>query len=428
MQIKAFQGWRYHSDDGDVSSLLAPPYDILSRADKEALLAGDRNNIVGVDLPHVPPADAGPDSAYRAAADCLKDWMESGLLVRDERPSLYAYEQAFGWAGRQYCRRALVAAVRLAEFGKGVWPHEKTFPGSTADRLKLTRATGMQISPVFGFYEGDSDAVEMLFAASPDGPVARARISDVEEKLWAVSDPGAVVPIGEALRDRALFIADGHHRYAAALRYRGQFGRMQEHHPANHVMFVLATMGDPGLIILPPHRVIAGLRDFDLERFVIAARRTIAFERVELGPQQVVDADGFLRGFGPHAMAFVARERRGGGLAAYVGVLKDHSIMSQLAGDHIQAWRELDVAILHRLVIDHYLAECKTNEMFIDYVPDGRAALAAAAAGRADLVVFLQATPLQAVKEVALGRAVMPHKSTYFYPKPATGLVLYPLK
>lgn len=427
MEIKAFRGWRYHSDKGDVSSLLAPPYDILSQADKDALLAAEPDNIVAVDLPHVPPAEAAPDGVYQAAAGRLEQWTRSGLLRRDERPALYAYEQDFRWAGKTYRRRAMIAAVRVAEFGRGVWPHEKTFPGVRVDRMKLTQATGMQLSPIFGFYEDDNSVAEIVFGVPADGLVSRGRLGGVEEKLWAVTDPRALEAVSAVLADRDVFIADGHHRYMTALEYSRQFGEADADHPANYVMFVLASMSDPGLIILPSHRVIGGLKGFDLERLVAAAGETIAFQRVELGDAHVTDADGYLRGFGRHAMAFAARGGPGEKLSAYVGRLQDRAIMARIAPDDVEAWRELDVAILHRLVIDRYLLDCRTEDTSIEYTPDGKAALAAAG-GRADLVVFLQATPLRAVREVALAGEVMPHKSTYFYPKPATGLVLYPLK
>ncbi len=427
MEIRPFRGWRFRGRDGDVSVLLAPPYDVLSQADKDALLAREPDNIVGVDLPHVPPGEVGPDSAYEAAGRRLRGWIADGLLQRDPQPALYAYQQDFTWAGKAHRRRAMIAAVRLAEFGQGIWPHEKTFPGPKADRMKLNCATGMQISAVFGFYEDGEEAAERLYSAPPAEAATRGCLGGVQENLWPVTDEEAIAAVAASLAERPLFIADGHHRYTTALNYRRSLGQIEDDHPANYVMFVLAAMSDSGLIILPAHRVISGLRDLDLERLALAARRSMSFERVELGEEQVADADGFLRGFGRHAMALAAPDRDGR-LVSFVAALKDASLMDQLAADHVPAWRQLDVSVLHRLLVDHYLAECKTNEMFIEYVPDGRAALAAAASGRADLVVFLQATPLQAVRQVALAGAVMPHKSTYFYPKPATGMVLYPLR
>jgi len=358
----------------------------------------------------------------------LGKWTSSGVLVRERAASLYAYEQAFTWSGRDYRRRAMIAAVRLAEFGEGVWPHEKTFPGPSADRLRLTEATGMQISPVFGFCQDDNVITETLFRAAGNAPVARARLGGVAERLWAVSDAGVAEAIGRALSDRPLFIADGHHRYTTSLKYRNQLRGLDERDPANYVMCVLASVDDPGLIVLPVHRVIHNLRGFDLGRFVYATKKVMDYHQVRFSEDDLADTDAFLRRFGPRAMAFVAPRGPGDPPLAYVGAVKDDSLMAQLAPDHVPAWRRLDVSVLHRMLIDHYLAECKTNEMMIDYVVDGRMAVSAAASGKADLVVLLRATAIESVKKVALAGAVMPHKSTYFYPKPATGMVLYPLR
>ena len=140
MEIRPFRGWRYAA--GDVSRLIAPPYDILSPAEKDALLAQDEHNVVAADLPVCPAKEAGPDSVYQAAADRLRQWIAAGALVREGRACLYAYEQTFQHAGKAFCRRSIIAAVKLVPFGEGIWPHEKTFPGPKADRLKLTAATG----------------------------------------------------------------------------------------------------------------------------------------------------------------------------------------------------------------------------------------------------------------------------------------------
>ena len=164
MQIKPFRGWRFAGDHGKVDALIAPPYDVLSAADKQALLDRDGRNIVGVDLPHCPPSDAGPDSVYAAAAGQLATLQADGVLLRVDVDCLYAYEQAYSWAGRDYRRRTLIAAVGLREFGDGIWPHERTFAGPKVDRMKLTQATRTQLSPIFGFYTGD-DPVGDLFDA-----------------------------------------------------------------------------------------------------------------------------------------------------------------------------------------------------------------------------------------------------------------------
>ncbi len=422
MDIRSFQGWRY-SVTGDISGLIAPPYDVLFQADKDALLAGDSRNIVAVDLPHVQPKQVGPDEAYLAAADCLEQWRSTGLLRQDDKPAIYAYQQTYSWAGRTHTRHMMIARIRATELGKEVIPHEKTFAGPKADRLKLTEYTRIQLSPIFGFYNDLGGTVtDMLQSVTDSEPDAAGSLNDVTEKLWVISDEKVIDSIASALRDEPVFIADGHHRYTTALNYRDSLGEIPLDHPANYVMFVLAAMDDPGLIILPTHRIIRGLNGFDLEKFVADTADVMDYEPVRLQASDVADADAFLKPFGRHAMALA------GGGCAFVAKPKGVSIMTKLAPDQTDAWRELDVAILHRLLIDKCLADWWTDDTFMDYTPDGSAALAAVESGEADLVVLLQATPLSAVREIALAGAVMPHKSTYFYPKVATGMVLYGLE
>ena len=425
MEIRPFRGWRYRTTDGDVSRLIAPPFDVLSPADKASLLARDGRNIVAVDLPHVPARDAGPGEAYRSAAELLERWKSLDVLRQDPMPALYAYEQTYRWGGRTHRRRAIICAVRATELGGDVIPHEQTFAGPKADRLMLTRQTRTQLSPVFGFFDDPTGAAaEALWSGAPAEPDLRGELRGVGEKLWVITAADVIEEIASALRDLPVFIADGHHRYATALSYRGGLGDLPGDHPANFVIFVLAAMDDPGLIILPAHRVISGLKGFEMGRLMSATRKVMRYRKVGMRADDVDDADAYLRRFGPHAMALVA----GDPPATYVATPTDLSVMDQLAADQSRPWRELDVSILHRLLIERHLDDLATGEMFIDYVADGRAALTAARTGRADLVVFLQATPLEAVKQIAADGGFMPHKSTYFFPKPATGMVLHPLE
>ena len=419
MEIRAFQGWRHRTTDGDVGALIAPPYDVLTQADKDALLASNPANIVAVDLPHWPPKEAAPDDVYAQAARTLLTWQADGRLARDEKPCLYAYQQTYTWAGRTYTRRTMLAAVRLTAFGEGIWPHEHTFAGPKADRLKLSEATGMQISPIFGFFDDSQRATDALYAAATGAPDAAGDLGGVREELWAVSDPEVIAAVTAAASGQDLFIADGHHRYTTALNYRDGLGEMPADHPANFIMFAMVAVDDPGLIVLPTHRVIRGLKGFDLAALIDATRGVMEWTDAAPAEADLLDAGAWLSGFGVHAMAFAAGDR------VAVGRLTDPAAMQRVAADEIPAWRELDVAILHRLVIDDVLG---AGDAAIDYLADGAAALAEARDGSADLVVLMQGTPLAAVSEIALAGCVMPHKSTYFYPKLATGMVLHPLK
>ena len=428
MEIRAFRGWRYCvGPDRDVSRYIAPPYDILSERDKQELLAASDKNIVAVDMPHVPPKDLGPEHLYREAAERLKQWRTSGVLRREDRPAVYVYEQAFRRAGRDYTRRALLCGVRATEPGKDVIPHEHTFPGPKADRLKLTECTQMQLSPIFGFYSEPSGVVAGAISRAADGPPdARGVLRGVTEKLWAVTDAAAIGDIARALRDTPVFIADGHHRYTTQLNYRDALAaaRTDPNHEANFVLFALVARDDPGLLILPTHRIIRGMKkSFSIQRLIDNSPE-FAWERCSVHSEDLGDADGMLRPYGAGAMALIdARPRE-----LWIARLKDRQAMNKTAPEQVDAWRGLDVAILHKLIIDKDLEPWHTPGLSIEYTPDGKGVLAACTSGAAQLGICLQATPLSAVEAIARAGQVMPHKSTYFYPKLSTGMVLKPLE
>ena len=441
-QIRPFRGWHY---TGDVSKLIAPPYDILSGQDKQALLAGSADNIVAVDMPHFPPKELGPQEEYDDAARKLQAMQTSGVLTQDPAPALYAYSQTYTWAGRSYTRRAIMCGVRATELCEGVWPHEKTFAGPKADRLRLTETTGVQLSPIFGFYEDTAGIKETLWRAAKGNPVACGMLNGVHESLWAVTDSDVIAKVCAAMVDRPIFIADGHHRYTTALNYRNSLreaGKIDDYHEANYVLFTLVAMDAPGLLVLPTHRMITGLRGgFGCEELVAQTRGAVRWQRVPISDALLDDADSFLRPFGPHAIAFLDAKFQ----AAYVGQLTDLSVMATLAPAENETWRTLDVAILQRYFLDEQISrnaapsaqksspganahsEHGQGDLRVAYSAYGREVEKALRSGQCQMAAMLQGTPLSAVKDIALARAVMPHKSTYFYPKLATGMVLKPL-
>jgi uncharacterized protein (DUF1015 family) len=425
MEIRPFRGWRYAATD--VSALIAPPYDILDAADKAALLGRSADNIVAVDMPHVPPNEPGPAGEYEAAAATLAEWNASGRMVQDPRPALYVYQQTYTRAGKTYCRRAILAGVRATDFGKDVIPHEHTFAGPMADRLKLTECTGMQLSPIFGFYNDPAGQVGNALARPAAGePAASGTLAGVQEKLWILDDPKALAAIAAALKNEPVFIADGHHRYTTAMNYAKSLrraGRIDHDHETNFVMFALVARTDPGLLILPTHRLVAGLKaDFTFAKLRNALGA--AFDSRKLDPAKVdlSDADAALRPYGPATIAVID------GNEIWTLKLIDPAAMQAVAPNECDAWRALDVAILQELVIDRALSPWKTGDFAVTYTPDGAKALSAVRSGRARLAFCLQGTSLSAIETIALAGATMPHKSTYFYPKLATGMVLKPLQ
>lgn len=427
MEIRAFRGWRYRPGvGGDISPVIAPPYDVLNAQDKQALLAQSSQNIVKVDLPHVPAKEVGPEECYRQAAAVLTQWQAEGTMIREAAPALYAYEQTYTWAGKTYCRRAMLCGVRATELGQDVIPHEHTFAGPKADRLKLTQYTNTQLSPIFGFYDDPGNAATTALFAAAGKPLATGTIKGVREALYAVTDPAVIAQITALLAKTPVFIADGHHRYTTQMnlaRELRQSGKIDASHEANFVMFALVAKDDPGLLILPTHRVVSGLRgDFSVDKLAANAAE-FDWRRVGLVAGDFADADAMLSKFGPGAMGFVSPARD----TLWVARLKDQADMAKVAPEELPVWRELDVSILHKLVLDKALTPWRTPETTIEYTPDGVKVLEALGQG-AQLGACLQGTPLRSVEQIALAGASMPHKSTYFYPKLSTGIVLKPLE
>ena len=425
MEIRAFNGWRFGRSE--VSQVIAPPYDILSAQDKKAMLAVDASNIVAVDMPQVPPTAAGPDAVYAGAAKLLAQWKASGVMARDARPALYAYQQDYVWAGKAYSRRAMLCGVRATPFGQDVIPHEHTFAGPKADRLKLTQHTRMQLSPIFGFYRDPRGAAsDLLWTAAKGDPDACGMLRGVTEKLWVIQDAGVIRRVAAILKTVPVFIADGHHRYTTAMNYRDALkaaGKIDDQHEANYVMFALVDRDDPGLLILPTHRIVRGLRAGFTVAKLAAGAKEFSWQRLSIEGFDFRNAGDALKRFGPHAMAVVGASRS----EVWIARLNDAKAMDAAAPAEALAWRQLDVAILHKLILERALSPWLASEPAIEYTPDALKVQAACQSLRAPLGVCLQGTPIEAVEQIALAGAAMPHKSTYFYPKLATGMVLKPL-
>ncbi len=426
MDIRGFRGWRYAGEDGNVTPFIAPPYDILSESDLKVLLDRSDRNIVAVDVPHFPPGSAGPDSAYAAAAGRLAQWQSDGTLVQDSAPSVYAYEQEYTWAGRTYVRRALLAGVRATPFGEDVIPHEHTFPGPKADRMKLTEHTHMQLSPIFGFYADEHRRVQdTLDAQCHRPPDAHAVLHGVQERIWVISDAQAVEAIASAVRSTPVYIADGHHRYTTAMEYAKRLrdsGQIGPDHPANFVLFALVARDDPGLVILPTHRMVSGLgNDFQLAR--LRERATdFTWWNADVSLDDLADPTELLAAYGPGAMVLTD------GALVCVAALRDPDAMLTACPDQTKEWRELDVAVLQKLILEGHLGAWRTDATRVEYTARGSEAIDALRTGRVQLCVLLQSTPLSAVETIANQGGSMPHKSTYFYPKIATGMVLKPVQ
>jgi uncharacterized protein (DUF1015 family) len=410
-EMTPFRAIRYDADrfGGDLSTVLAPPYDVLGQGDKDALLERSESNVVAVDLPHIPPKSAGPVEVYNQAADRLNEWLTSGVMVREELPALYIYHQQFEHAGQSYTRRMFIARLRLQPFSEGsILPHEKTFGGPKEDRLALMKATECQLSPIFGIYADPEDGIgSMLAATSSAAPLATATLSGVENRMWLVTDGGTIDRVVSAMSERPVYIADGHHRYGTALMYRDFVvgtagGSLPEDHPANYIMFVLASMDDPGCLILPYNRALA-----DVDMPTVLEAWSDGTERTDTNEADLVLHDG--RTGEEVALRFTNRV-----------------VLFELAPEECDAWRQLDYAYLHRYLIDELLATKIGRQPAVRYAKSVAAAKRTAR-DESGVALLTNATPMAHIRAVSLAGALMPQKSTYFYPKLATGLAINPI-
>ena len=426
-RIEPFRAIRY--SQSDISDLIAPPYDILSQEDKDALLDTDDHNIVAIDLPHVPPKTAGPDSVYAQAAGDLTSWFDIRVLAHDPQPAFYAYHQTYTLGNKKLTRKKIFCRLRLDPFGAGtVFPHEETFGGPKEDRLKLTTATRCNISPIFALYPDPENEVSRLVdEAIEREPDQVGTLGGVENKLWVINDVPTVKSIQVRLADKPIFIADGHHRYGTALMYREQqiegIGPPTEDDPINYVLAVLGGMEDPGATIRPYFRAVV-----DLPRLTANALQAALSEHFDwkpiTAPANQEDLEALLAEASPSAMAlYVAKDD-----ACAVVSPKDPDLLAPFEPDHGTAWRRLAYSILHHFIMDRVLrTKFNGGKEPITHYHKSLSEAVDDAQQNAGLAALVPATTMDQLQDICTAGELMPQKSTYFYPKLATGFVINPL-
>jgi uncharacterized protein (DUF1015 family) len=435
-EIRPFRALRYdRSTVPDLRLVVAPPYDVIGSDEHERLLARDPLNVVRLDLPSDEQGDE-PDDRYRRTARTLAAWRSDGTLHKDPHPSVYVYEQTYRVPGSDVVRtqRGFFARLRLEAFGpsSGVLPHERTLPAAREDRYKLLRATGVNTSPVIVLY--DDPAVvgrAVLDAVTTDAPVVDIEDEDgVRHRLWAVPADGdnatRVAPLIAVAAEGPVFIADGHHRYETALRYRDErrMSRSCEEDPAfDYLLTLFIDAAGEELTVLPTHRVVRGLGDDGVSRLL--ARLDELFEvRRDVGRDELV-ARFEVAALAPGgAGVFGLWTRLGGAL-----LTARRDVFEPLLPPGGEAVRELDVTLLG--VALERLAGLDLDAVAAGSVGFTKSATEAvdrvdAGIDGADAAFLLEPTPIASVIAVARDGDVMPQKSTYFYPKALTGLVINP--
>ena len=407
---------------GRLQDVVAPPYDVIDAARRAELAARSPYNVVHVDLPHA----EGSGDPYAHAADLLADWQASGALVRDEEPALWVLTQDYRAPdGRDLTRRGFLCRVRVEDYGAGsIRPHERTHPGPKEDRLRLTRATEANLSPIFSLFSDPSGATWDALGPHVARDEPFDAVSDDDgtlHRLWRVADAAAIAAVTTAVAGSELLIADGHHRYETARAYADEIGGEGDH---RYVLMCLVALEDPGLTVFPTHRLVTGLAGDPSRQEALATAIRRDFELVELDDERALvpepARDGRVR------IGFMDSHVK----RPFMLRLKDPAIADVALPDRAAPYRRLDTAVLEALLLKGPLSMTDETIDHLDglgYARDFDEALARIHDESADVGFFMGATPVQHVQEVAAAGESMPPKSTYFFPKVPTGLVLNPL-
>jgi uncharacterized protein (DUF1015 family) len=423
--ISPFAGLRYASDRvGDLASVLCPPYDVINDDERRELEARHPDNVVRLELPR-----GEDDARYTTAARLLAAWTAEGILRPDTRDAFYLYEQQFGHGGQRYTRRGFFAAVKLEPFERRVvLPHEKTLSAPKEDRRRLLKATHTQISPVFGLYRDAGGAARAIIEeAAAAAPAVDATTTDgVRHRLWVITGAPAVDGLRTLLADKQILIADGHHRYETML------GLAPEMRPldvpagaaaSDYAMMFLARAEDPGLLVLPTHRMVKDLPDFSFDGLLAAVGAAFDVAQGDEATAEAIEAR--LTRDGEKRVVFAVRAP--GRPYTYWLTLKPILDLSALGPP---ALRNLDVTVLHGVILGPLLAidaEALARQSFLTYTHDTSEALGRVERGEIQAAFFMNATKVDQVLAACEAGFVLPQKSTYFLPKLATGLVMYQL-
>ena len=427
--IAPFEGIRYNTHKvGDLSKVVSQPYDRVRYGLQERYYDQHPYNIVRIIKGREHPNDAPADNVYTRAADYFHTWLDAGYLLRDPNPAFYVYHQTFTLPdGTELTRRAFIAALELVEFEEGiVLPHERTLSGPKVDRLNLLRATNTNFGQIFMLYPDAENRINAIFDAAiagrqPDADLREMFEQDVRQQLWVVADPKVTAQVvAEMAPKQGLIIADGHHRYETALNFRAEMRQQYPNTPANagfnFRMVTLVSLDDPGLTILPTHRLMHSYSAKTSAQLLSDAAEY--FEVLPVADREALDA----------AMAEgSATDRRIGFYDGGYHLLRftDPEIMARIEPDRAEEWRMLDVTILHELLIERVMGISKEDvesKDKIDYYRDLEDAISEVDGGKAQCVFIMNPTRMSEVRACSEQGAKMPQKSTDFYPKVITGL------
>jgi uncharacterized protein (DUF1015 family) len=434
--VTPFKGLLYNQKKiPSLSDVVTPPFDVISPKEQELFYRRHPNNMVRVILGKTSPDDSPENNRHTRAAAAFNQWMSADILIRDDRPAFYLTSLEFEAPDGVITRFGLIGLVRLEPFEKGiVLPHERTFSKVKSDRLELMKACHANFSPIFALYSDGNGLLQSLKASIHDQPPVMnfTEANGFRHRLWRITDRDIHKQVAEAFLPEKIFIADGHHRYETALNYRNWVAErtpgFASGHPANFVMMYLCSMDDPGLVILPAHRLLKEVRPETLSRLPQRAAEyfeveTFPFQSADVAVVQTAFLDALRTRTADNAIGFFVN----GTKAFYLLILKPDTMTRLFAHELPESLRNIDVTVLTRLIFMDILGFDQTrldDEKLIGYASRAEDAVQEVLAGDYDVAFILNPTRIEQVRQIAEAGLIMPRKATYFYPKVITGQVM----
>jgi uncharacterized protein (DUF1015 family) len=436
-EIQAFRGLRYDlARVGSLSDVIAPPYDVVDSELQNHLYNLSPYNFLRLELNRAEPGDADADAIYGRAANIFRTWKSERVFQTEPDPAIYYYTQTFDVEGQQFSRRGFMARVRLQRFGEGnIYPHEQTHAKAKDDRLKLTRATEANLSQIFGLYpDPNNEICDMIEAAvvGQQGLVAIDHLG-VKHTMWPITDINIINKVSAAVHTLPMFVADGHHRYETACNYRDEKiaanGELDSQDPANFVLTMMVGMSDPGLVVLPTHRLLTQVSRYTASEIIEKVSKYFEVESYGNGPEVADKCWSQMAMLNDQSVMALYSKQSNEWLLL---TAKPEALerMAEIASDQSDDWQNLGVAILHRLVIDDLLGlKGHPKPTYVHQVSEVVDGLNGKLEGNLDYPIAALVMPatIDHIRAISLHGERMPAKSTYFYPKLVSGLVVNPL-
>ncbi len=433
-KVIPFRGMRYNTEMfKNLNDVTAPPYDIIPAEKQQELYNGNKNNIIRVDFGVDFDTDTDTENRYTRSGEFLKEWIEQEVLIREDKPAFYIYEQIFSLNDGKpaHSLKGIISLVELREFADNVvLPHEFTISKAKTDRLNLMRTTAANISPIYSLYLDDEETISRVIEANSEGTpdITFETDEEVKQNIWIIKDEAVLEKITKLFENKQLFIADGHHRYETALNYR------RERHEAegtpigsadyDYIMMMLVSISNSGLFVFPTHRLIRDIPQFDDATLVSLLTEDFSVAKIHFTEGNYADiiTERLSKTIDEKLIALYTGEN-----FYYLLKLKSFEPIDNEITDMSDAYKHLDVTVLHKLILEKYLGideENMRNQKNLFYMREAADAVDAVNNKKAQCAFLINPTKVSEIREVALENEKMPQKSTYFWPKLVTGIVI----